>query len=623
MIGYVLSEMRSANGAVLWYEAQKEASGYAVRISRMIEGMPVYARLAGKFPNPRPLLYFQFAIRNEIYPVILQACVIKWYQNNGRIIPPEECVVTVPRSGVFVLLKDCWDFKGVLLKFKAAGPFAPFMKFSSALRDLARDFVKERIEDVNRLYVRFHGDNSFAQERTEGGTIACHYAEGVDPSRRSDLNWYPGSGVDPKKVLIYFDTNDYKAGKLIGANIINGLEAKGFRWVALKKDIIEGQGSRYWKPRPIPRGALCKKRLTHNEAEKWIIEIWNRMIRQAYYWRSFYDDFNIKVHYITEEGVDINIAQAIAFDIGERNAGALVGKQRSEIIIPIGMDDTLGYHPKDIFFVWNKRAESYIRPNYEQIEALITTGYPYDISRKSNASQSLRSKGVKFVITLFDGVHGPDIPFSTTAVNRFYRFFLEWVLNDPSLGLIVKSKKPRVLKSLPAILPFLDRAMQTGRCIRMENEWGMFPSEASTGSDMAVGCGIGTAIIEAALTGCRGIHYDMTNLTCHEFYAWGYEKIIFNDFDRLTAAIKRYKENPASEPNLGDWSPYRDKLDAFCDGKGHERMGTYMRWLLEAFEEGKDRQAAIRHANDLYAARWGADKIIDMKNERQPEEIFS
>jgi hypothetical protein len=623
MLEYALSEMRSADGAVLWYEAQKEASGYAVRLSQLIARMPIYGRLAGKFPSPRPLLYFQFAIRKEIYPFILQACVIKWHQDNGRRISPEERVVTVPMTGVFILLKDCWDFNGVPLKFKTAGPSAPFMRFGYTLKDLARDFVKERMEDVNRLYVRFRGNSSFAQEKTEGGDIACHYAEGVDPSRRSDLNWYPGSGVDPNNVLIYFDTNDYKAGKPIDANIIKGLEAKGFRWVALKKDIIEGQGPRYWKPRPIPRGALCKKRLMRNEAEKWIVETWNRMMRQVYYWRSFYDDFDIKIHYITEEGVDVNISQAIAFDIGGESAGALVGKQRSEIIIPIGADDTLGYHPKHIFFVWNKRAESYIRPNYEQIETLITTGYPYDISRKSNISQTLRSKGVKFVVTLLDGVHGPDVPFSTTAISRFYRFFLEWALNDPTVGLIVKSKKPRVLKALPAILLLLDKATQTGRCVRMENEWGMFPSEASAGSDIAVGCGIGTAIIETALKGCRGIHYDMTNLRRHEFYSWGYEKIIFDDLDRLMAAIKRYKENHGYEPNLGDWSPYMDKLDAFRDGKGHERMGTYMRWLLEAFEEGKGREEAMRRANGLYAARWGDDKIIDMKNERQPEEIFS
>jgi hypothetical protein len=41
-----------------------------------------------------------------------------------------------------------------------------------------------------------------------------------------------------------------------------------------------------------------------------------------------------------------------------------------------------------------------------------------------------------------------------------------------------------------------------------------------------------------------------------------------------------------------------------------------MRWLLEGFGEGNDRDNAIRYANDLYARQWGEDKVIDMTSRK-------
>ena len=43
--------------------------------------------------------------------------------------------------------------------------------------------------------------------------------------------------------------------------------------------------------------------------------------------------------------------------------------------------------------------------------------------------------------------------------------------------------------------------------------------------------------------------------------------------------------------------------------RGGERIGTYMRWLQEAFDQGLEREDAIEQANALYAESWGDDKI--------------
>jgi hypothetical protein len=125
-----------------------------------------------------------------------------------------------------------------------------------------------------------------------------------------------------------------------------------------------------------------------------------------------------------------------------------------------------------------------------------------------------------------------------------------------------------------------------------------------------VGIGISTAIIEAAIAGCRGIHCDLTHFRSHEFYQWGYERLIFDDLDRLMVSVKGCKSGNSVYAELGDWSPFLDRLDPFRDGRAGERMGVYLRWCLEGFDEGLNRNEIIRRANEKYHNRWGEDKAV-------------
>jgi hypothetical protein len=156
----------------------------------------------------------------------------------------------------------------------------------------------------------------------------------------------------------------------------------------------------------------------------------------------------------------------------------------------------------------------------------------------------------------------------------------------------------------------LTRAVARGRCVVLDNATGRLPTDAARAADFAVGIGISTAAMESAIVGKRALHCDLSNQRAHPFYSWGYEKVIFDDLDAMMAALRRYKADPASEPDLGDHTPCLDQLDPFRDGRAGERVGSYIRWLLEAFDEGCDRTEAIRRANDQYGQQWGADKIV-------------
>ena len=98
-----------------------------------------------------------------------------------------------------------------------------------------------------------------------------------------------------------------------------------------------------------------------------------------------------------------------------------------------------------------------------------------------------------------------------------------------------------------------------------------------------------------------------------DLYAWGDKKVIFSNLDEMIDTLKSFKQNPDIYPDLGDWSAHLDELDPFRDMRGAERIGTYVRWLKEAFDKGLERQDAIECANVFYADEWGEDKIFSSK----------
>ncbi|MDD4910386.1 MAG: hypothetical protein PHR44_06915 [Candidatus Omnitrophica bacterium] len=614
MLKYELGEMRDGNGAVLKYETMGKTFEYVEEITGLLTASSVYKQLQERFPSDYLIGYFRSCLRTEIYPFIRQACLIEWYKRNGRPISVNDSIVFVPEEGCSSLLKQVWEFKDAPiellhpLRFALMFPGLTFRQVNIRCRQRIKSIL-ESLRCIRRTPAPIG--------RSDNAMIACHYTEGIDAERRTDLNWYYESGISPERIMIYLDSRHatsvrFRRGKLISRDIVQEIRNKGFRWVAIERNVAEGR-SVCWHPPKPESGLFIRNKSGQSNAEKWLTAQANKLLWAVHYWRCFYEEFNIKINYIPEEVCPESFAQAIAFDIIKDTNGVLVGKQRSELFQRKWISDRC---PRHILFTWNQRSKGYLVSNHEIIGTLVVSGYPNNIlqiARAGHYSGISRSRGANFVIALFDNVSGPDNQFSEKGMAEFYRAFLQWVIDDPAVGLIIKPKKPRAIDRLTSIAPLLGSAVKTGRCIRIADETGRFPAEASRGADMAVGIGISSALMESVIAGCRGIHYDITNLKSHEFYEWGYNAIIFNNLDLLMESLKAYKADRGLNPGLGDWSSFMDRLDPFCDGKGGQRMGVYMRWLLESFDAGEGREEAIQYANSRYAQSWGADKIANME----------
>ena len=84
--------------------------------------------------------------------------------------------------------------------------------------------------------------------------------------------------------------------------------------------------------------------------------------------------------------------------------------------------------------------------------------------------------------------------------------------------------------------------------------------------------------------------------------------------DQRWEACDQHWPTPGGIPGFGDWSAMLDELDPFRDGRAAERVGTYIKWLIEGFQAGGDRETVMAGAAERFCALWGSDKATEVNS---------
>ena len=338
------------------------------------------------------------------------------------------------------------------------------------------------------------------------------------------------------------------------------------------------------------------------------------------YWLQLFKDYNVKVHinWFKHNASHITISSAI-----KQLGGISTIYQRSFD------DDDL---PKaslatasDVVFSYNNDVS-----NESEIGSVIpyyvAVGYIGDYRFKllegpaTTIRKHLQQKGAKHIIAYFDENTSDDNRWNPGHDStRFdYGFLLEKVLANSRLGLILKPKRSFDLRErLGPIVKLLKIAEDTGRCIILEGgtlKNSYPPAIAALASDIAIGGHIwgGTAGFESALAGTPTVILDKDGWSKSKLYELGKGKVVFNDWDSLWCACKDYIDCDIKIDGFGDWSPLLDEMDPFRDGRSAERIGTYLKWLLNGFEKGSTRAKILADAAERYTDAWGHDKITSV-----------
>jgi hypothetical protein len=222
------------------------------------------------------------------------------------------------------------------------------------------------------------------------------------------------------------------------------------------------------------------------------------------------------------------------------------------------------------------------------------------------AVKEMRERGARYILTLFD--NSPPCP-------EFYRFFFQWLVEDPCLGLVIKSKgKSWKEVRNDGLNGLVERADKTNR-VHVMDKWSS-PADAASISDFSVSVTSISTLIVAALHGSRVIYLDYERVDQGPqkpysiLHSLGSNRCVFYEPDLLREAILNYFENPETNSYLGDATPILDQLDPFRDRKASQRIGEFVASYLEELDNGLSADNAVRVATDRFSQKWGEDKVV-------------
>jgi hypothetical protein len=593
-------DLPGPDGSSAAFEVSRLSTLYAAGIVERLHRNEAYRRLRTLISPDVLDAYYVRVIFDRIRPAVTAFCVAEYGRPGAQEANRAQIYLDDPL--LCPLLREVWAAPG----YEVLGPKEQSSKVSlSRVKRFARNVWNQTGSPFGTT--RRHGAISGTPCR-----IAVEAGEGVDETKRSDLFWLHGSETDRSRLLYYF-THQYEYLKPIEWTK-RELDRRGIPWVALGW----GAAGRWvvpWSPGCVP--AWTTKTFFESVRGCDLGDPWNafvvvtarELLPEVDYWRAFFRAHQVKVQFSISPAHLMGMAKRMALDL---EGGIQIGTQRN-FISPDW--DTHGRRPQHVFFTWGNPQYAFDAEAFNCGKTLLVSGFVYGATSSSILGQTeelrarLKAAGARFIIALFDNAFG-DFHITRAMTVRFYRAFLRWLLDHGDAGLVIKPKKPRLFGELRETRDLLARAKDTGRCVELSGALGKFPGEASGCADLSVGIFLGTAVIEAAVNGHRGVHCDLSRLSRHPFYRWGREKVVFDDERKLIEAITRYMHDPAGEPDLGDHSPILAELDPFRDGQAGRRVGEYMRWLLDAFDAGLDRDGAIAFANERYAGAWGSDKVI-------------
>ena len=218
-------------------------------------------------------------------------------------------------------------------------------------------------------------------------------------------------------------------------------------------------------------------------------------------------------------------------------------------------------------------------------DSLKDIGYPYETSfhlvreRAQKCRTKMEKAGAKFIICYFDenSTVEPYGDISPADHIRDLLALMQLVLEDPSVGLVVKTKllrtSPRFIDEISAVRKSVEA---TGRYVELMHGIRrniIFPAEAALSADLAIGQAVGsTAVLESALAGTRGILLNPYGITGANDYLYAKANIIYPSLAEALEAVRAFREGAPEQKDLGDWSPIIDQFDPVRDGQAGHRM---------------------------------------------------
>ncbi len=425
-----------------------------------------------------------------------------------------------------------------LVKKNVRGPVAETVQSSITLRGI-KPLVSLRRFIRNTL--RFRNFCKSYKDLYKLPMVAVELVDGVDPVGKNDAFWMSKDAVDPSNVLFIIEpqnlslfdvdhTLDYI--KKVGANIVS----TDFK-IAKKLQIP------FWEPtlniheESFPDVLKVTRFCKDSGARDWLSLMLSDAGCRIQYWVQFFKQNNVAIYqHITEAMTDSAIRRIASY----RADVLQVGKMRSQFFEWSGA----AFHfQHQVAMVWNENVREVLVKAKTRTELIIETGYSNDYRLSPNHKLDLKRPKfdckVKVVCVVYDNHPTKDNHFSYNDLETFYSTLIAIAKEYPSLGLLVKSKKPKILSSLKRVKDELDLLVKEGRCNILSGK-SESAAENALNADIAVGIPCSTATCEASMMGCTAFIFDPSG--ARRFSNENAPSVIFRKINDFQFNVKRAVE---------------------------------------------------------------------------------
>lgn len=425
----------------------------------------------------------------------------------------------------------------------------------------------------------------------------------------NDMYWWPDSGIDPGSVVIITQTIP------LSDNDRTTARRYGFRLLHLARTFVSGTGRRATNP---DDDVIAAPGMGFSWAEakcalRACVHAWLAEVRVTPWVRFHLATFEMyarnRARLFERLGVRIIWHMDDILGDGPFNhqavklcGGVSAGSHFSNHIYNVPEVE----HLEDIVFPWGP---FYTRAFFQRHHHLdiVPVGFYLDYRFKPKPATRPPELAGKFVISFLDQGMYVDCYLSPEAHAAIWSALIDVLVKLPRAVLVWKPKRNSFVELLTARLPDLARLITEQRVIVYQGKSDTVksaPSAAGTVSDLAVAAMFSTAGIECWLAGTPTLFVDLSQQTRHFLPKADRNRIVFDDLDRLKAAIMEHANG--LPPGAGLFSPeFADSLDPYRDGQAYRRTGMYLNFLQDALAT-EDAPAAVHIARTRFDAALAA-----------------
>ncbi len=609
-----LTQQTSMGGCIWdWVQLMDQVTADQV-IKRLLAGGTFLNYLPAGIELERQEAFLRKLVQVEIYNAIMLALA---YNNIERPCNNEANVVVLAKVS---------DLGGVLQEALPNSLKVDILGYSDVRSLLPIKIVWFLALQVNFIVGRIYENLFLSHQKNQEKplTVGVQYAHGVDgPGPETNvLWWYSKSRLTSNRCLVFFDHLRFPATD----QDIRHLKEGGYRYRILvsKANSTSKSPTQGFHGQSTQRIAANLSLLLNVIAKApriiapiWQISRWLSVLVNVRRWQSVMENENIKILFSVEEtGLD---TMSLAADL----VGAIrIGYHWSNLypvnarLVPL----------HQVYFVWGSRHQSIVGKSLGGCsEVVLQSGCIFDNRESVEAfgdsvaelRQQLHASGVRHIIGVLDMSLGEASYYGADRHIEFYNCMLTWAESNCNIGLLIKPKshgRPLAFDYAPDLSARFEILTKEGRAVLLEGKRSVV--EAAMACEVVVALGYNSGGVVAALKGTRTVFWDPAQLEggplgpSFQQVNWGNPTFVFPTLDQLTQSLQHFLKSPSTLPNLGDFSPVLDMIDAFRDGDAALRIGSFVRCFLEAIERRADRSTALDEAVKEYQSKWGKDKVF-------------